>query len=138
MAKAKKENSDSNELSLKNEILAILSLFSSFFLIFSLVSFTPLDPSFFRLARSRVVYNFGGRVGAELSALLFNLFGMASLLFIFAALFLTAYFIFNRGIRNAASKGIGAWGIFQAKDGKYIYVAADQNMDGRVMKAIGV
>jgi S-DNA-T family DNA segregation ATPase FtsK/SpoIIIE len=107
MAKGKKENSDTRELSLKNEILAILSLFLSFFLIFSLISFTPLDPSFFRLARSRVVYNFGGRVGAELSAFLFNLFGMASLLFIFAALFLTAYFIFNRSIRNAASKGIG-------------------------------
>ena len=107
MAKAKKENSENNELSLKNEILAILSLFLSFFLIFSLVSFTPLDPSFFRLARSRVVYNFGGRVGAELAAFLFNLFGMASVLFIFAALFLTAFFVFNRSIRNAASKGIG-------------------------------
>ena len=41
-------------------------------------------------------------------------------------------------VTRAARKGIGAWGIFKAKDGKYIYVAADQNMDGRVMKAIGV
>jgi len=107
MAKAKKENSEGNELSLKNEIFAILSLFLSFFLIFSLVSFTPLDPSFFRSAHGRVVYNFGGRVGAELAAFLFNLFGMASALFILMALFLTAFFIFNRSITNAASKGIG-------------------------------
>lgn len=35
-------------------------------------------------------------------------------------------------------KGIGAWGFFKSKDDKHIYVAADQNMDGRVMKAIGV
>ncbi len=41
-------------------------------------------------------------------------------------------------VTRQARKGIGAWGIFKAKDGKYIYVAADQNMEGRVMKAIGV
>ncbi len=41
-------------------------------------------------------------------------------------------------VTRAARKGIGAWGFFKAKDDKYIYVAADQNMDGRVMKAIGV
>ena len=107
MAKAKKDNSEDNELSLKNEIFGIFSLFLSFFLIFSLVSFTPLDPSFFRSAHGRVVYNFGGRVGAELAAFLFNLFGMASVFFILIALFLTAYFLFNRRITNAVSKGIG-------------------------------
>lgn len=107
MAKVKKENSAGNELSLKNEIFGILSLFLSFFLIFSLVSFNPLDPSFFRSAHGRVVYNFGGRVGAELAAFLFNLFGMASVFFILIALFLTAYFLFNRRISNAITKGIG-------------------------------
>jgi S-DNA-T family DNA segregation ATPase FtsK/SpoIIIE len=107
MAKAKKDNSAGNELSLKNEILGILSLFLSFFLIFSLVSFTPLDPSFFRSAHGRVVFNFGGRVGAELAAFLFNLLGMASVFFVLIALFLTAYFLFNRRITNALSKGIG-------------------------------
>ena len=107
MKKVKKENSEDNELSLKNEIFGILSLFLSFFLIFSLVSFTPLDPSFFRSAHGRMVYNFGGRVGAELAAFLFNLFGMASVFFILIALFLTAYFLFNRRISNAISKGIG-------------------------------
>ena len=107
MAKAKKDNSEDSELSLKNEIFAILSLFLSFFLIFSLVSFTPLDPSFFHSTFGRVVHNFGGRVGAELAAFLFNLFGMASVLFILIAFFLTAFFLFNRRISNAVSKGIG-------------------------------
>ena len=107
MAKAKKDNSEDNELSLKNEIFGIFSLFLSFFLLFSLVSFTPLDPSFFRSTHGRVVYNFGGRVGAELAAFLFNLFGFASVFFILIALFLTAYFLFNRRITNAVSKGVG-------------------------------
>ncbi|HUU04765.1 MAG TPA: DNA translocase FtsK 4TM domain-containing protein [Patescibacteria group bacterium] len=107
MAKVKKENFNDKELSLKNEIIGILALFSSFFLIFSLFSFTPLDPSFFHSAQGRVVHNFGGRVGAELATLLFNLFGFASLLFILIFLFLTAFFLFNRRIGRAISKGIG-------------------------------
>jgi CoA:oxalate CoA-transferase len=35
-------------------------------------------------------------------------------------------------------KDISAWGIFKAKDGKHIYVAADQNMEDRVKRTIGV
>ncbi len=107
MAKDKRGNTDENELSLKNEIFGVFALFFSFFLIFSLASYTPLDPSFFHSAPSRVVINFGGRVGSELSALLFNLFGFASLLFIAIFLFLTAYFFSNRRVNRAVSKGIG-------------------------------
>jgi S-DNA-T family DNA segregation ATPase FtsK/SpoIIIE len=107
MAKARKLNPEDKELSLRNEIFGIFSLFFSFFLIFSLASFSPLDPSFFHSAPTRVVTNFGGRVGAELSAVLFNLFGFAAPLFILIFLFLTAFFIFNRSIERAASKGIG-------------------------------
>jgi S-DNA-T family DNA segregation ATPase FtsK/SpoIIIE len=107
MARVKKENYDSGELSLKNEIFGIFSLFFSFFLIFSLISYTPLDPSFFHAAPTRVVVNFGGRVGSELSALLFNLFGFASLLFVPIFLFLSAYFLFDRRINRAISKGVG-------------------------------
>ncbi|MCU0275242.1 MAG: DNA translocase FtsK 4TM domain-containing protein [Acidobacteria bacterium] len=107
MAKEKRGNADEKELSLKNEIFAVFSLFFSFFLIFSLASFTPLDPSFFHSAPMRVVTNYGGRLGSELSALLFNIFGFASLLFILIFLFLTAYFLFNRRINRAVSKGVG-------------------------------
>ncbi len=107
MAKEKKGNFDEKELSLKNEIFGIGFLFLSFFLVFSLVSFNPLDPSFFHSAPTRVVTNFGGRMGSELSALLFNLFGFASLLFILIFLFLTAYFLFNRRLDRAVSKGVG-------------------------------
>ncbi|MBN2344909.1 MAG: DNA translocase FtsK 4TM domain-containing protein [Candidatus Aminicenantes bacterium] len=107
MSKEKRGNAGEKELSLANEIFGIFSLFFSFFLIFSLVSYTPLDPSFFHSAPTRVVVNYGGRVGSELSALLFNIFGFAALLFIPIFLFLTAYFLFNRRIQRAVSKGIG-------------------------------
>lgn len=107
MAKGKRGNTEEKELSLKNEIFGIFSLFFSFFLIFSLASYTPLDPSFFHSAPARVVTNFGGRLGSELSALLFNLFGFASLLFILIFFFLTAYFLFNRRLSRTVSKGIG-------------------------------
>lgn len=139
MAKVKKENSESNELSLKNEIFGILSLFLSFFLIFSLVSFTPLDPSFFRSAHGRVVYNFGGRVGAELAAFLFNLFGMASVFFILIALFLTAYFLFNRRISNAVTKGIGFFlllisaAAFLANVWPWIFIAGQPVRSGGIL-----
>ncbi len=107
MAKDKRGNADDKELSLKNEIVGVFSLFFSFFLIFSLASYTPRDPSFFHSAPTRVVTNFGGRLGSELSALLFNLFGYASLLFIAIFFFLTAYFLFDRRLSRAVSKGIG-------------------------------
>ncbi len=107
MAKEKRGNADEKELSLKNEIIGIFYLFFSFFLIFSLASFSPLDPSFFHSAPTRVVTNFGGRLGSELSSLFFNLFGYASLLFIPIFLFLTAYFLFNRRINRAITKGVG-------------------------------
>ncbi|MDD8012307.1 MAG: DNA translocase FtsK 4TM domain-containing protein [Acidobacteriota bacterium] len=107
MAKDKRGNSEEKGLSLKNEIFAIFFLFFSFFLIFSLASYTPLDPSFFHSAPARVVTNFGGRLGSELSALLFNLFGFASLLFILIFFFLTAYFLFDRRVNRAVSKGVG-------------------------------
>ena len=107
MAKDKRGNTEEKELALKNEIFCIFFLFFSFFLIFSLASYNPLDPSFFHSAPARVVTNFGGRLGSELSALLFNFFGFASLLFILIFLFLTAYFFFNRRLNRAVSKGVG-------------------------------
>jgi len=41
-------------------------------------------------------------------------------------------------VTEQARKDIGAWGIFKTKDGKYIYVAADRNMEDRVKKTLGV
>ena len=95
------------ELSIKNEILGIVLLFSSLFLAFSLISYTPLDPSFFSQPKNPTVFNFGGRVGSEVAALLFNLLGYASLVLVFFSLFFTAFFLCNRRIQSPITKTIG-------------------------------
>ncbi len=107
MKKVSGANLHPDELSLKNEIIGIFLLFLTFFLIFSLASYTPHDPSFFHSALSEKISNFGGRVGAELSAMLFNLFGFASYLLVFFLFFYTAFFLFNRKIKNVLSKSGG-------------------------------
>jgi S-DNA-T family DNA segregation ATPase FtsK/SpoIIIE len=138
MAKAKKDNTEDSELSLKNEIFAIFSLFGSFFLIFSLVSFNPLDPSFFRSTHVLVVRNYGGRVGAELAAFLFNIFGMASVLFILIAFFLTAYFLFNRRISNAVSKGVGFFLLLVSAAAFLTNIWPWLSIDGQLVRSGGI
>lgn len=105
--KVKRESHSPNHLTLKNEILGIITLFISIFLLFSLISYSPLDPSFFNSSLNPAVSNYGGRIGSEMSSLLFNLFGYASFLFIVYLLFLTGYFFFNGNVKNFISKNIG-------------------------------
>lgn len=107
MKKVKKQAENSNELLLKNEITGILLLFISIFLIFSVVSYTPTDPSFFNSTPDKVAVNYSGRAGAQISAILFNLFGYSSYIFVFYMLFLTAFFLFNRKINNVITKSAG-------------------------------
>ena len=61
MKKVPGVNFHPDELSLKNEVIGIFLLFLTFFLIFSLVSYSPLDPSFFHSASGDRIVNFGGR-----------------------------------------------------------------------------
>jgi S-DNA-T family DNA segregation ATPase FtsK/SpoIIIE len=107
MKKVKKPNNTSGELLLKNEVMGIVLLFVSVYLIFSVISFSPLDPSFFHSTLKTTVGNFGGRVGAEISAILVNLFGYATIIFIFYMLFMTSFFLINRKIKNVITKSAG-------------------------------
>jgi len=107
MNKRKRRQENPNKLSLKNEIIGIVTLFISIFLIFSVVSYTPLDPSFFNDASGKVVENYGGRVGAYISAILFELFGYTSYIIIFYMLFVTIFFLVNRKIPNMITKSAG-------------------------------
>ena len=88
----KKGLEKSPQLLLKNEIIGIVLLFISVFFIFSVVSYTPSDPSFFNSTPDRSVENYGGRLGAQVAAVLYNLFGYASLILLFYLLFMTTYF----------------------------------------------
>ncbi len=107
MKRSKKDNGNGSELALGNEIAGILLLFCALFLIFSLASFDDGDPSFLTLAPQRPVTNYGGRIGAELAAFFFNLFGFAAYLIIPICLFFTAYFLLNRKIPNIVTKSSG-------------------------------
>jgi S-DNA-T family DNA segregation ATPase FtsK/SpoIIIE len=102
---AKADNPGS--LTLKNEIIGILVLFVSIFLIFSVISYDPADASFFHSTPDKSITNYGGKIGSEISALLFNLFGFASYIILVYLLFVTSYFMLNKKIRNMISKSCG-------------------------------
>lgn len=107
MKNGKRENGNSAELSIKSEIFGIIFLFMSILLIFSLVSYSPFDPSFFHSTMNSMVENYGGKIGSEVSAFLFVMFGYASYVLIIYFLFITAYFFLNRKIKNFYTKSSG-------------------------------
>lgn len=102
-----KEPENSKELSLKNEIIGITLLFISIYFIFSVVSYTPSDPSFFNSTPDRSVENYGGRIGAHISAIFFNLIGYSSFIMLLYMLFITIFFLFNKKIENVITKSLG-------------------------------
>lgn len=103
----KKGPEKSQELSLKNEIIGIVLLLISIYFIFSVVSYTPSDPSFFNSTPDRSVENYGGRFGAHVSAILFNLIGYSSYVLLIYMLFITIFFLFNKKIENVITKSLG-------------------------------
>ncbi|MCK4888640.1 MAG: DNA translocase FtsK 4TM domain-containing protein, partial [Candidatus Aminicenantes bacterium] len=107
MKNGKRGDGNSYELSIKSEIFGIVFLFLSILLIFSLVSYSPFDPSFFHSTMNTVVENYGGNIGSEISAFLFVMFGYASFILIIYFLFITIYFFLNRKIRNFYTKSSG-------------------------------
>ena len=109
MKKVRKQPVKSNELLLSNEIIGIILLFVSIFLIFSLVSFNPGDRSHLSdpEVSIKTVKNFGGKVGAYISAFLFTYFGYSSYVFVFYFLFSASFFLFNRRIKNMVTKSCG-------------------------------
>jgi len=107
MKNGKRGAGNSYELSIKSEIFGIVFLFLSILLIFSLISYSPYDPSFFHSTMNTVVENYGGNIGSEVSAFLFVMFGYASFILIIYFLFITIYFFLNRKIRSFYTKSSG-------------------------------
>lgn len=101
------ETINNNELSLKNEIIGLFLLLISVFLIFCVISYNPNDPSFFTERKVESVSNFGGRVGAQMAALLYNLLGYSSFIVVFFLLFITSFYFFNKKIQNIITKSAG-------------------------------
>src|SRR4030042_4201313 len=73
---------DSVKERLRHEIVGILLVAIGIFLLLSLVSYDPTDPSFFSYTSSQVrdIHNWLGVVGAYLSSFLFQGFGFSSFL----------------------------------------------------------
>ncbi|HSB06365.1 MAG TPA: DNA translocase FtsK 4TM domain-containing protein, partial [Thermodesulfobacteriota bacterium] len=82
---------------LKYEIAGILLVALSFFLFLTLISYSPLDPSFFSYASSRIkgIHNWMGIVGAYISSLLFQGFGFPCFLIPFVIGVFAFNFIFR-------------------------------------------
>ena len=88
---------DSIKEKLKHEIIGILLIAVGVFLFLSLVSYHPMDPSFFSYTSSKVkeIHNWMGIVGAYLSGLLFQGFGFPSFLVSFVLVIFAFSFIFR-------------------------------------------
>jgi S-DNA-T family DNA segregation ATPase FtsK/SpoIIIE len=88
---------DSIKEKLKYEIIGILLIAVGVFLFLSLVSYHPMDPSFFSYTSSKVkeIHNWMGIVGAYLSGLLFQGFGFPSFLISFVLVVFAFSFIFR-------------------------------------------
>jgi S-DNA-T family DNA segregation ATPase FtsK/SpoIIIE len=84
MAVSQPKNSSTSLL--KKEVLGLVFLGISLFLYLSLFSYNPKDPSFFSSTTNFSTHNWGGFIGAYLSDLLINLFGVG-------AYFIGLYFI---------------------------------------------
>lgn len=112
MKQSNKEIANAESLSVKNEIIGILLLFVSILMLFSFISYTPSDPSFFSETTKDVfVNNYVGRAGSEISALFFKTFGYASYVFVIYFLFLVSFFFINKKINNIITKSAGYFSI---------------------------
>jgi S-DNA-T family DNA segregation ATPase FtsK/SpoIIIE len=88
---------DSIKERLWNEIVGILLVALGIFLFLSLVSYSPLDPSFFSYTSAKVkeIHNWMGIVGAYISSFLFQGFGFPSFLIPFLLGLYACSFIFH-------------------------------------------
>jgi S-DNA-T family DNA segregation ATPase FtsK/SpoIIIE len=88
---------DSVKEKLKHEIIGILLIAVGVFLFLSLVSYHPMDPSFFSYTSSKVkeIHNWMGIVGSYLSGLLFQGFGFPSFLVSLVPVVFAFSFIFR-------------------------------------------
>jgi DNA segregation ATPase FtsK/SpoIIIE, S-DNA-T family len=73
-----RQNQDTETSSLKNEIMALLLIVVGAFYFLCIVSYNPLDPSFFSSGSYQNIANLGGVIGSYMAGAFFFLFGGAS------------------------------------------------------------
>ncbi len=88
-----------------SEILGVLLIFLSVFLLISLISYDSHDPSWAAVSSSNTeVHNYTGKVGASLSETLFQIFGLVSLIFPFAIFYIGIQIFLPEGNKNIVLK----------------------------------
>jgi len=103
---------DSIKERLKHEIIGILLVALGIFLFLSLVSYNPIDPSFFSYTSSKTkeIHNWMGVVGSYISSLLFQGFGLPCFLIPFVLGVYAFSFIFRWEWKYPSIKLIG-WSV---------------------------
>jgi S-DNA-T family DNA segregation ATPase FtsK/SpoIIIE len=100
---------DSIKERLWHEIVGILFVALGIFLFLSLVSYSPIDPSFFSYTSAKVkdIHNWMGIVGAYISSLLFQGFGFPSFLIPLLLGLYACRFIFHWQLKHLSFKLVG-------------------------------
>ena len=100
---------DSIKERLMYEIVGILLVSAGVFIFLSLLSYSPIDPSFFSYTSPRVkeVHNWMGIVGSYVSSLLFQGFGFPSFLISFLLIVFAFCFIFRWELKYLSVKVAG-------------------------------
>jgi S-DNA-T family DNA segregation ATPase FtsK/SpoIIIE len=100
---------DSIKERLWHEIVGILFVALGIFLFLSLVSYSPIDPSFFSYTSAKVkdIHNWMGIVGAYISGLLFQGFGFPSFLIPLLLGLYACRFIFHWQLKHLSFKLVG-------------------------------
>ncbi|HEY4717037.1 MAG TPA: DNA translocase FtsK 4TM domain-containing protein [bacterium] len=107
------------EITLFKEVISVLVLAAAILAGISLFSYSPSDSSFFHTGKTNVLHNYAGRVGANISALVFYVFGYAGYLFPLFLLFLSVFIIFKRRLSHPWVKFSGFAGIFLTLTGLF-------------------
>ncbi len=103
---------DSIKERLKHEIIGILLVSAGIFIFLSLVSYSPVDPSFFSYTSPKVtdIHNWMGIVGSYVSSLLLQGFGFPSFLIPFLLMVFSLSFIFRWELKYLSVK-LAGWAV---------------------------
>jgi len=109
---------------IKEELKGIVAILFSIFLFVSLITYSPQDPSLFTYAE-KPVKNYGGAIGANLSDLLFSLFGYPA--------FAVPLFLIIWGLRRLLNKK----GHFIHLAGTFLFIISCSIFMGLIERTIG-
>lgn len=122
---------------LKKEILGVFWLAVGCYLLLALLSFSNTDPSFNNNLHPDTIRNFGGTVGAHLADLLYQVFGLPSLLFPGGCFLLAWRLLKFRDLRLRWYRGVAFFGLVLSLAGLLALRFQSLNLVGEQIKEAG-